>query len=120
MIKNERQFRVSNKRAKEIRAVLASLEAKPINPDLHSQLRSLELAALSSQLIDIESEIEDFKTLVESPPATIEIDSLHALPQSLIRARIARGLTHRPLANRLGLKEEAVQRCEATASQGEG
>ena len=114
MIKNERQFRVSNKRVREIRAVLASLEAKPINPDLHPQLRSLELAALSSQLVDIESEIEDFKTLIESPPETIEVESLHELPQSLIRARIARGLTHRELANRLGLKEQAVQRYEAT------
>ena len=114
MIKNERQLKVSVKRAEEFRAALADLQAKLVDPDMHPQLRSLELDALSSRLAGIESEIEDFKTLVESPPATIEVESLNELPQSLIRARIARGLTHRELASRLGLQEQAIQRYEAT------
>lgn len=114
MIKNERQLGVSNKRAEEIRATIADLKSRPIDPDLHPRLRSVELAALTSQLADIESEIEDFKMLVESPPATIVAESLRELPRSLIRARIAAGLTHRALASRLGLKEQAIQRYEAT------
>ena len=42
------------------------------------------------------------------------LDSLAALPEALIRARIAAGLTQKELATRLGLKEQQVQRYEAT------
>ena len=39
--------------------------------------------------------------------------SLADLPDALVRARIAAGLSHRELAARLGLKEQQVQRYEA-------
>ncbi len=53
-------------------------------------------------------------SLVESPPSKIVIESLHDLPTALIQARIAAGLTHREMAERLGLREQAIQRYEAT------
>ena len=37
-----------------------------------------------------------------------------ALPEMLIKARIARGMTQRDLAARIGLKEQQIQRYEAT------
>jgi len=37
-----------------------------------------------------------------------------ALPENLIRARIAAGLTHKDLAGLLGVKEQQVQRYERT------
>ena len=44
----------------------------------------------------------------------LEADSLRGIPDALIRARIAAGLTQKALAVRLGLKEQQVQRYEAT------
>ena len=43
-----------------------------------------------------------------SPP------SLDGLPEALVKARIARGMTQKELAERLGLKEQQVQKYEAT------
>ena len=37
-----------------------------------------------------------------------------ALPSMLIKARIARGLSQKDLAERVGLKEQQIQRYEAT------
>lgn len=44
----------------------------------------------------------------------LEVDSLAGPPDALIRARIAAGLTQKALAERLGVKEQQVQRYEAT------
>ena len=114
MIKNDRQFKVSSARVNQLRDAISHLSEAPIDPGSHPQLRDLEIAALRGQLEDIQAEVSAYLELVESPPATFEVDSLHELPQSLIRARIASGLTHRALADLLGLKEQAIQRYEAT------
>lgn len=52
---------------------------------------------------------------VRFPSATlIEATGIGEFPTALIRARIARGLTQRELAERLGIAEQAIQRYEAT------
>jgi HTH-type transcriptional regulator/antitoxin HigA len=43
----------------------------------------------------------------------LKAESLDELPNVLIRARIARGLSQRELADALGLKEQQIQRYEA-------
>ena len=114
MIKNERQLKISRSHVVELREAIESLEATPIDPSLHPRLRDLEFAALKSQLDDIEEEVTAYMCLVESPPSKIVVESLHDLPTALIQARIAAGLTHRQMAERLGLREQAIQRYEAT------
>src|SRR5947199_184943 len=42
------------------------------------------------------------------------LNSFDELPTALIQARIAAGLTQKQLAERLGLKEQQIQRYEAT------
>lgn len=44
----------------------------------------------------------------------LELNSLEALPRALIKARIAAKLSQKDLAERLGLKEQQIQRYEAT------
>ena len=44
----------------------------------------------------------------------IKADGLDGFALSLVRARIAAGLSQRELAERLGLKEQQVQRYEVT------
>ena len=47
-------------------------------------------------------------------PKKLKRSSFHRLPLELIRARIARGLTQRDLAMKLGIKEQQIQRYEET------
>ena len=55
-----------------------------------------------------------FEQLRRGGPKQIQIDSLDELPRALVKARIAGGLSQKELAERLGLKEQQIQRYEAT------
>lgn len=45
---------------------------------------------------------------------SVQVSSLEDLPEALIKARIAAGLTQEQLAKRLKLKKQQIQRYEAT------
>ena len=113
MIKNERQYRITKAQAARFRQALQTLHDRP-DDDLHPVLRAAQEAAIRSQLADLEAEIADYDALTSGRPVRLELDSFAELPETLIRARIALGLTQRQLADRLGLKEQQIQRYEAT------
>ena len=58
-------------------------------------------------------EIEEYEHLRAGNVPVVEIESLDELPDGLIKARIASGLSQKDLAERLHLKEQQIQRYEA-------
>jgi ribosome-binding protein aMBF1 (putative translation factor) len=74
--------------------------------------------SLESELEILREQLAEYEALRSGRIAVLEIDSLTALPDALIRARIAGGLTQKELATRLGLKEQQIQRYEATRYAG--
>jgi DNA-binding XRE family transcriptional regulator len=118
MIKNERQFRITKAQAQRFEQALADLadyaeDKKQENPILFEAQRS----ALQSQLDDLREELGEYEmltTYAEGQPLIFELSSLEALPLALIKARIAARLSQKDLAQRLGLKEQQIQRYEAT------
>ena len=112
MIKNERQYRITRTRADEVRRSITELTEAELPHGLDPGMRDMQLEALRSVLADLEAELDDYDALHET--TLFEATGLHQLPLTLIRARIARGLTQRQLADRVGLPEQAVQRYEAT------
>ena len=70
--------------------------------------------AVSSQLADLEAELREYEAIREGGFHLEELSVVAGLPALLIRARIARGLSQRELADRMGLKEQQIQRYEAT------
>lgn len=113
MIKNERQYRITKAQAAEFAKALKQLESKPA-ADLHPKLREAQVAAVQSQYADLEAELREYESLQGQRPAVIEARSLDELPRALIRARIALGLSQKDLADKMGMKEQQVQRYEAT------
>ena len=69
--------------------------------------------AMESQLADLRGELAEYDALRTGQVRILELDSLAQLPDALIRARIAAGLSQRELAARLGLREQQIQRYEA-------
>ncbi len=61
---------------------------------------------------DLETELAEYDALHDA--TLIEATGIEQLPTALIRARIASGLSQRELAERVGLKEQAIQRYETT------
>jgi len=119
MIKNEREYRISRAQAAKFEQALSDLAATGGGGErLHPLLQKAQRDALQSQLDDLREEIAAYEALKAGRQNVISLDSLEELPRALIQARIAAGLSQRELAARLGVKEQQVQRYEATEYAG--
>jgi len=115
MIKNQRQFRITKtQRDKFAQALNELLTPNNELSTIHPLLLKAQQDALNSQLIELDDQINEYKNL-RAGTTKLEIKSLEDLPELLIKARIAAGLTQKDLARQLGLKEQQIQRYEATA-----
>ncbi len=119
MIKNERQYRITKSQAQQFEQALARIHSSPADPNrdaqaMHPLLRKAEAEALRSQLEDLHGQLREYEDLAKGGQETFASHSFEDLPNALIRARIAAGLSQKELAERLGLKEQQVQRYEAT------
>lgn len=112
MIKNERQYRITRAQADKFAEAISRVEKAPssANPLIVKASR----AALESQLADLHADIEEYERLRSGNVQFVEVESFQELPAALIRARIAAGLSQKDLGERLDMKEQQIQRYEAT------
>lgn len=114
MIKNERQYRITKAQAAKFEHAIERLAARGPSKKIHPLLQKAEADGLRSQLADLRAEIKEYERLRGKKRSTLELSSLDDIPRALIQARIAAGLSQKDLAARLHLKEQQVQRYEAT------
>jgi len=110
MITNEKQFRSTRQLVERLRGGLAALETPS---DVHPMFVEAQRSALASQIEELEEDIALYEALRSGQVRTFEAEGLHDLPDILIRARIARGMSQKELADFLGMKEQQIQRYEA-------
>jgi ribosome-binding protein aMBF1 (putative translation factor) len=113
MIANERQYRITKSEAQKFATSIQKFETQPPT-DLHPLLVKAQRDALMSQLEELEEDILEYETLKNSGQTGLDLENILELPNALIKARIAVGLTQKELAERLGLKEQQVQQYEST------
>lgn len=113
MIKNERQRQLASEQVEKLRRALNEIENRPRLADEHPARRAMELSAVQGQIDELSRDVEDYRMLRDGLTPVGAVRDLSALPQVLIRQRIASGLTQKQLAERLGVKEQQVQRDEA-------
>lgn len=114
MIKNERQYHIAKAQAEKFAQALVSIAQAEPDSGTHPLLRRAETAALESQMESLRSEIAAYEDLRSGRQRVFHSQSFDDLPANLIKARIATGLSQKDLAERLGLKEQQVQKYEAT------
>ena len=113
MIKNERQYRITKAQAAKFSKALDKLRQQP-NTELHPVIAKAQEDALRSQLADLENELREYESLKSGDFAMESLKTVAEVSSVLIKARIATGLSQRDLAERVGLKEQQIQRYEAT------
>jgi transcriptional regulator with XRE-family HTH domain len=118
MIKNQRQYSIASAQAARFESALEAFDAAPEATDVDPILRKAERDAMASQLEELQVELQAYEKLLSGEEGIFELTSLAGLPDALVRARIAAGLTHKELAERLGLKEQQIQRYEASNYSG--
>ncbi len=117
MIKNERQYRITKAEMEKFRGSLERWEPTPpkgIDPVIHAAQKS----ALDSQFQDLTRDVAEYEALRSGRQSVIEVESFEEFPDALVRARIAGGLSQKELGERLGVKEQQIQKYEATGYSG--
>lgn len=116
MIANERQYRITKAWLKKFSD--SARHVAESNDIADPLIRAAMVAQYESQVEELRHELDAYEALRSGHIVSLDVDSLAALPDALIQARIAAGLTQKELATRLGLKEQQVQRYEATGYSG--
>jgi transcriptional regulator with XRE-family HTH domain len=128
MIRNERQYRTTLRQRQMLAEALDELEdssislpvgqSSPVPRDRAAQIVELQRASLVGELADLDTQVREYEQLRAGQLAAARVSSLSDLPDALVRARIAAGLSQRELAARLGMKEQQVQRYESDGYAG--
>lgn len=114
MILNERQYRITKTRLSEFREAIRAYDMQKATALIGDKLiAEAQLHALESEHAVLSDQLREYESLKAGTVERLEVHSLAELPNLLIMARIASGLSQRELAERLGLKEQQIQRYEA-------
>jgi ribosome-binding protein aMBF1 (putative translation factor) len=116
VIANNLQYRITRSAARDFEEALERLDVTESHRS--PEARELMRAAMDSQLTELREQLAEYDALREGKLEVLELDSLEQLPEALIRARIAAGLTQKQLAARLDMREQQLQRYEATRYSG--
>ena len=114
MIKNERQYRITKAQLDRFVHSQEQTQRKPGQSALDPVIYKAHRDAISSQIADLQQDIMEYEQLRQRQFDPEELRRVVEIPRTLIRARIALGISQKDLARRLGLKEQQIQRYEAT------
>ncbi len=115
MIKNERQYRITKAQAARFAETLERLrQGSGATAGVHPRIVQAQADAIRSQLTDLEREMREYETLSAGGYKLEELSVVDELATVLIKARIGQGLSQKDLAERIGVKEQQIQRYEAT------
>ncbi len=115
MISNERQYRITRTQAARFSQTLRDIrEGRGEVRGSHPLIVKAQEQALSSQLADLQMELREYESLKSGKFRMDRLAAVDELPTVLIEARISQGLSQKDLAERVGLKEQQIQRYEAT------
>lgn len=114
MIKNDKQYRIAKAQARRFDEALAKLARQERPSNIAPRLWQAQRDAAESQLQELQVQIDAYERLHVGKSKELVLEAVEDLPKTLIRARIAAGMTQESLAHRLGVKTQQIQRYEAT------
>ena len=114
MIKNEKQYRITKAQARRFEEALGQLSQQQRPVGITPRLWQAQREAAESQLQELREQVAAYENLHVGKSKELILTAVEDLPRTLIRARIASGMTQEGLAHRLGVKTQQVQRYEAT------
>lgn len=118
MIANERQYRVSRRALRRFEEAARQRRTFPPAEGVDPRLGKVMIDALEGQAETLREEIQRYEDLRDGRVARRELEGLRDLPTALVEGRIVARLTQRQLGERLGVKEQQVQRWEANLYAG--
>lgn len=118
MITNKREYSVTRGQVSRLATALANARGRQPGVEIDPLIHAAELQAMESEHRRLQSELDEYDALERGETPRRSAARLQDLPEVLIQARIASGMTQRELAEGLGIREQQVQRYEATRYRG--
>lgn len=120
MICNEREYRITKSELRKFEEAIESNVDYVPNEETDPRMAKVMGDALGGIAETLREELRRYEGLRDGRIRQRELDRLSDLPTALIEARIAAGLTQKGLAERLGLKQQQIQRWESNRYSGVG
>lgn len=111
MIKNEKQYNISKRKLRELKHQIGKTSKATDQDPLRNQLI---LASLNATKKELEHEIRLYESLKFTKEKVLKERLIADLPSIITEYKIISGLTQKELSAMLGLKEQQLQRYEAT------
>jgi HTH-type transcriptional regulator / antitoxin HigA len=113
MITNERQYKITRSQLERFKKACAEFDAiEMVKNGIDPIIVEAQRSSLLEQSKDLNEQIVRYDDLREGKISHLTETNFSCVGELLIESRIAKGLTQRELADRLGLKEQQVQRYE--------
>lgn len=110
MIYSAKQYEITTEQLAKFRKALAFTKKRNTGEEW---LRRLEIDALQSQIDELEAELAEYDLLKSGQFALPKSLSLNTLPSTLVKARIASGLSQAEFADKVGITLKQMQLREA-------
>jgi len=120
MIKNDREYKITQSRIAKFKQALQYLAAARAQGKFEKATIELQEVATKSIVQTLKEELREYDKVRSGnydSKLKDQFELADALPVSLIRARVALNWTQKDLANRVGTSERQIQRYEATDYQ---
>jgi transcriptional regulator with XRE-family HTH domain len=116
MIKNQKQAGITRNKLAELNEAKRELEFRkakyePIEYELAEN-------SINGMIEDLENQIKTYETLVNGNFHCLKPKNIEDIPNILIAARLSQQMSQKELADILGIKEQQVQRYEASDFEG--
>lgn len=111
MIANQKEYHVAKAEVRRFEQALSDAGERQDHRD--PLLRHVIREGIESQLEELRAEVAEYEAIRDGRVRRLEAP-LAGLPEAMIAARIAGGLTQKELGERLGVKEQQIQHYERT------
>lgn len=114
MITNDRQLKITKAQIENFQESLDNFSTDSVEMEnIHPKILEAQKSAISFKLRELMQEVKEYEDLKAGNIVITQVKDLKELPIMLIKARIANGLTQAELGEKLGLKEQQIQRYES-------
>ena len=110
MIKNEKQYKITKKK---LNGIIQKIDALNSAGDQLSGNNQIILISLTDVRTDLEAEITEYELLRANKAKILKARSISELPSLITEYKIASGLTQKEFSQKIGMKEQQLQRYEA-------
>jgi hypothetical protein len=110
MIKNEKQYKITKKKLEEFTEAILKKQNSHDPLSATDQLILISLQDMQEQFIN---EIAVYERLKTNTSSRLNERSIDDLPELLIEYKVQSGLTQKEFSQKIGMKEQQLQRYEA-------